>query len=100
MAAAAGYAEGEADPPEELLDAFRIERWGPPVTGGWMEWPVRWMRRMEHALTAYRATVNWQQAISAYEGDDLQTWRDRNPETVRAVLWVEACLEQLDETDG
>jgi len=44
-------------PPKALTMAWRTEKWGAPVAGGWREWPAGMILNMSTALNVYHA---WQ----------------------------------------
>ena len=82
--------------PSELTDAFRIERWGQPDGGGWLDWPVQWTRAMETALNVYRAVRAYGDALADYEGEALARWQERHGDIVAAVMRVERLREEID----
>lgn len=81
---AADYAEGKADqPPEELSNAFKTEKYGLPLAGGWLEQPFAFMLRLSYAYAVYVAVRSWRNS-SAWK-----TFKDEHPgrwELVAQVL--------------
>lgn len=83
--------------PGALRDGWRMERFGAPFAGGWMAWPLRWVRRVELALNVYGALTTVGRAMSLYDGEALGKWQRENQRLVDAVAAIQ---RMRDEADG
>lgn len=68
----ADYAEHpeKHPPPQELREAWRYKRWGPPNAGGRMDQPAGLIERMEVAENVYRVMSDYK----AVPSKDLGKW--------------------------
>ena len=85
--------------PPPLRDSFRLERFGAPYSGGWMTWPLRWLIPVETARNVFDTVSAVNRAMSEYEGDALDKWRQRNQRLIHAALAIEEIRSEA-EADG
>lgn len=100
MGAVANYVDSDGPLPQPLADAFRIEQYGPPFAGGWMEWPLKWLHPVETAHNVYRVLSEYTDAMNRYEDDALQDWRKRNARLEKAALAIIRMRDELEGDDG
>lgn len=55
--------------------AWRVERWGDPWQGGWMEWPAGLVQRMDTALNVY----NLLHSAQSIPSGGAAKWATANP---------------------
>jgi hypothetical protein len=77
-----------------------MQRYGAPYGGGWMEWPLKWLKPVETALNVYNALTAVNDATSRLEGDALVKWNERNKRTLQACLSIHAIREELENGDN
>ena len=85
--------------PKPLKDAFRIQRYGPPVAGGWLNWPLRILIPAETALNVFETLTAVNNAMIRMEGDALARWQRQNAAVVRQALLIERIRSDV-ESDG
>lgn len=89
-------AEGEGDPPRELITAWQCERWHAlPAGGGLLDQPAGLMERMSTALNVYESWKSWKTEGQA--AGQRATWANEHPEMMRVV---KAAREILESNDG
>ena len=76
-----------------------MQRYGAPYSGGWMQWPLRWLLPVETALNVYNALNAVNDATSRLEGAALEQWRQRNARTLEAALNIHAIRDELESGD-
>lgn len=92
--AAADYAEGRGQPPEELLLAWDCRTFGAlPEAGGVRDQPAGLLRRMRQALGVFNAFRSWKAREAAKEDE----WVERHPtewQIVQSVIGFRRLLEK------
>ena len=92
MIAASDAAKGAGPPPHELQMAWRIERWGDPWGGGWMDWPAGMIDKITAAQNVYNAQKAYQSAASAGNTAD---WTKNNATAWKIVSDIMALRRKL-----
>lgn len=70
--------------------AWRIERWGPPFEGGWMNWPAGLINRIERVHNVYQAHKNY-----ASFGGNIVQFTQSQPDSWNVITYVMKLREQL-----
>lgn len=101
MRAVADYVDSDGPLPGALRDGWRMERFGAPFAGGWLSWPLRWVRRVEMALNVYGALTTVGRAMSMYENDTnaLAKWQRENQRLVDAVAEIQRMRDEAGSGD-
>ena len=86
--------------PPPLRESYRAERFGAPYSGGYREWPLRWLIPTETARNVHDTLTAVQRAMSDMKGDALDKWRRRNPRLIKAALEIEEIRAELEAHDG
>ena len=64
-----------------------------------MTWPLRWLIPVETARNVFDTVSAVNRAMSEYEGDALDKWRQRNQRLIHAALAIEEIRSEA-EADG
>lgn len=76
-----------------------MQRYGAPYSGGYRQWPLKWLTPVEAALNVYNALTAVNDAINRLEGEALEQWNQRNARTVQAALDIHAIRDELESND-
>src|SRR5210317_2554891 len=79
MAVADAAQDKSVKPPPEVQMVSRINEWGDPWGGGWMDWPAGLVTRL---TLAKNITVALQSAANAKPGQ-WKAWEENNPDYAR-----------------
>jgi hypothetical protein len=94
--AVADYVDSDGPLPRPLRDGFRMQRLGAPFDGGWMKWPLRWLRPVETALNVYEILTAVGQAMSTLKEDRLEKWRQENQRLIKQSLDIQRVRDELE----
>lgn len=73
-----------------------MERYGAPYSGGWMQWPLKWLRPVDTALNVYYTLKNVGDAMSKLEGKALAEWQGRNQRLLDAAAAIAAIRDDVE----
>ena len=80
MIAVADAAQYGTESPREVQMVNRINRWGDPWGGGWMDWPAGLVQRLTIADNITQAF----QSVKGAKAGEFGKWTENNPESVFA----------------
>jgi len=77
-----------------------MERYGAPFAGGFMQWPLKWLRPVETAMNVYQTLTAVNSAMKRMEGEALTKWKTDNARSVRMAVDIERLRAAMDEDGG
>lgn len=90
--------DGEGKPPQELLYAFRTEKWGSPTGSGWLEWEAGLISKMTYCLNVYNSLKAKERWLG--EGRSIVDFANENPDMWQIVTAIIKLQNDLKEVDG
>ena len=97
MAVADAAQDAKIKPPPEVKMLGRIEQWGDPWGGGWLEWPAGLVSRL---TVAKGITAALKSAANAKPGQ-WTAWEESHPEYAKTYDWIiDLRLEMAKVNDG
>lgn len=65
-----------------------------------MQWPLKWVKRVELSLNVYDTLTAVNDAVSRLEGKMLDEWNKRNAKLVEAALNIVAIRDEMEADNG
>ena len=88
--------DSKAEPPPEVIMVNRIELWGAPWPGGWMEWPAGMVKR----LTLARALTDAMRSASNVKPGEWSKWEENHPGYAKTYDDILDLREAMAANDG
>ena len=96
MAVADAAQDSEADPPPEVIMSSRIEMWGAPWAGGWMNWPAGKIKR----LTIAKVVTEAMRSASNVKPGEWGVWEENHPGYAKTYDDIMMLREAMAANDG
>lgn len=76
-----------------------MQRYGAPFAGGWLNWPARWLLPVEMALHVHEVLTAVADAMSRWEGEALDKWKERNERLIKQAFNYQAIRAEIEAGD-
>jgi hypothetical protein len=92
--------------PKALEAGFKLQRYGAPFAGGWMQWPLKWLTPVQIAMNVYDTLTAFNAAMERFSemngkarADAERKWMAKNGRLVQRALAIQRLRDEL-ENDG
>ena len=96
MAVADAAQDDKAEPPPEVTMVNRIEMWGAPWSGGWMQWPAGVIKR----LTIARVVTDALRSAANVKPGKWASWEENHPGYAKTYDDILSLREAMAAQDG
>lgn len=77
-----------------------MQRFGAPYSGGYYEWPLKWLIPVEMALTVYDNLTAVARALDTMKGEALAKWQSDNKRLLASVEAIQTIRDELEAQEN